>query len=181
MDIKIFRKQYPMYNDMTDQEVAKRAYAKYYANYLSQEEFMDRFLHPQQTPKPRGGRPADIVLVNVIVVQAINLQNERADFWKLANSLDEREKGLKARRASLEQQRRDNIAYLETLAALVDMQQAQEQTQMLNMLLLMTPTPAARAPLPPTLSPPIIRPTFPTPPQRGVITGPGGTYYYREY
>jgi hypothetical protein len=110
------------------------------------------------------------------ISKVIELQNERAGFWKLANSFDEREKDLKARRASLEQQRRDNIAHLEMLAALGDIQQAQEQAQMLNTLLLMTPTPAARAPLEP-----IITPTFPTPPKRGVITGPGGTYYYREY
>jgi hypothetical protein len=161
-----FRQQYPQYNDILDQELAARIYAKYYAGKLPKEEFMDRFFNP------KAGKT---VIVNPKIFRAIKLQNERADFWKLANRFDEREKELKARRASLEQQRRDNIAHLETLAALGDIQQAQEQAQMLNMLLL-TPTPAQRAPLPP-----IITPMFPTPPQRGVILGPGGTYYYREY
>lgn len=35
-----------------------------------------------------------------------------------------------------------------------------------------------QTPQPTPLPPP---PVFPTPPQRGVITGPGGTYYYRQY
>lgn len=161
-----FRQQYPQYNDMSDRDLAGRIYAKYYAGKLPKEKFMDSFLNP------KAGKTA---IVNPKIFIAIELQNKRADFWKLANSFDEREKELKARRATLEQQRRDNIAHLETLAALGDIQQA----QMLNTLLMMTPTPAARAPLPPPYMPP--PPVFPAPPQRGIITGPGGTYYYRGY
>jgi hypothetical protein len=103
------------------------------------------------------------------VKKAAELHNERAEFYKLAHFFDEWEKKLRDQRASLEQKQRDNIAHLETLAALEDIQQAQT----LNTLLLLTLTPEARAPLP--------QPTFLTPPQRGVITGPGGTYYYRQY
>lgn len=171
INITHFRQQYPQYNDVPDKELAARIYAKYYAGNLSKEKFMDRFLNP---------KAGETTIVLIKIFKAIELQNERADFWKLANSFDEREKELKARRASLEQQRRDNIAHLETLAVLGDIQQA----QMLNTLLMMTPTPAARAPLPPTFLAPTPLPPAPvflTPPQRGVITGPGGTYYYREY
>jgi len=156
-NINELRQQYSGFSDMSDRELKAWLNAKK----LSKEKW--GILNSKAT-----------AIAQTKTSKAIELHNQRADFFKLVNIFDEREKNLKARRASLEQQRRDNIAHLETLAALGDIQQAQEQAQMLNTLLMMTPTPAARAPLPPA-------PVFLTPPKRGVITGPGGTYYYREY
>jgi len=49
MNIQEFRKKYPQYNDIDDQQLADRLYNKYYSD-MDRAEFNNRFLIPQQQP-----------------------------------------------------------------------------------------------------------------------------------